>query len=116
MLTDKELFDFDAQLKREAKINDLISARNNNSEAIEGKIVLDEVLNNPPTDPNKNIDNKIWKCYGDIRIVKLNKKAACILTISDNLITHEETTSEERQTAFGDMMEVALEAAISDNL
>jgi len=44
---------------------------------------------------------------------KLNKKAACLLTISDNLITHEETTSEERQTAFNDMMEVALEAAIN---
>jgi purine-nucleoside phosphorylase len=44
--------------------------------------------------------------------LKLNKKAACILTISDNLITHEETTSEERQTAFNDMMLVALEAAI----
>ena len=48
--------------------------------------------------------------------LKLNKKAACLLTISDNLITHEETTSDERQTAFADMMEVALEAAISDNL
>ena len=44
--------------------------------------------------------------------LKLNKKAACLLTISDNLITKEETTSEERQTAFNDMMEVALEAAI----
>lgn len=44
--------------------------------------------------------------------IKLNKRAACILTISDNLITHEETTSEERQIAFNDMMEVALEAAI----
>ena len=45
--------------------------------------------------------------------LKLNKKAACLLTISDNLITHEETTSEERQTAFNDMMEVALDAAIN---
>ena len=44
---------------------------------------------------------------------KLNKKAASLLTISDNLITHEETTSEERQNAFNDMMEVALEAAIN---
>ena len=42
----------------------------------------------------------------------LGKKAACILTISDNLITHAETTSEERQTAFNDMMLVALETAI----
>jgi len=45
--------------------------------------------------------------------IKLNKKAACLLTISDNLITHEETTSEERQIAFNDMMEVALETAIN---
>ncbi len=36
------------------------------------------------------------------------KNAACILTISDNLITKEETTSEERQTAFQEMMKVAL--------
>ena len=40
----------------------------------------------------------------------LGKNAACILTISDNLVTHEETTSSERQTAFTNMMEVALEA------
>ncbi|WP_027334814.1 purine-nucleoside phosphorylase [Mycoplasmopsis felifaucium] len=43
---------------------------------------------------------------------KLGKKAACLLTISDNLITHEETTSEQRQTAFKDMMKVALELAL----
>ena len=48
--------------------------------------------------------------------MKLGKKAACLLTISDNLITKKETTAEERQTAFNDMMEVALEAAISNNL
>ena len=36
------------------------------------------------------------------------KNAACLLTISDNLITKEETTPEERQTAFTKMMEVAL--------
>ena len=45
--------------------------------------------------------------------LKLNKKAACLLTISDNLITKEETTSEERQNAFKDMMELALETAIN---
>lgn len=40
-----------------------------------------------------------------------NKKAGCILTISDSLITHEVTTSEERQKSFNRMMEIALEAA-----
>lgn len=42
----------------------------------------------------------------------LNKKAACILTVSDSLVTHEATTAEERQTSFNKMMELALEAAI----
>ncbi|VEU76498.1 purine-nucleoside phosphorylase [Mycoplasmopsis columboralis] len=39
------------------------------------------------------------------------KKAACLLTISDNLITHEETSAQERQTAFTKMMEIALNLA-----
>lgn len=44
----------------------------------------------------------------------LNKKALCILTVSDSFITHEETTPEQRQTSFKDMMKVALEVAIKD--
>lgn len=39
------------------------------------------------------------------------KNAACLLTISDSLVTHEATTPEERQTAFTAMMKVALELA-----
>ena len=39
---------------------------------------------------------------------KTGKNASCLLTISDNLITKEETSAEERQTAFKDMMKVAL--------
>ena len=40
----------------------------------------------------------------------LNKKAACILTVSDSLITHEVTSSQERQESFNKMMEIALES------
>lgn len=40
----------------------------------------------------------------------LNKKASAILTVSDNLITHEETTAEERQNSFNSMIELALES------
>ena len=39
---------------------------------------------------------------------KLNKNAACLVTISDNLITHEETSSEEREKTFLKMVEIAL--------
>jgi len=42
---------------------------------------------------------------------RLGKKAACLLTVSDSIVTHEATTAEERQTSFTKMMEIALEAA-----
>lgn len=38
----------------------------------------------------------------------LNKKAACLLTVSDSLVNQEETTSEQREKAFTNMMEIAL--------
>lgn len=44
----------------------------------------------------------------------LHKKALCILTVSDSFITHEETTPQQRQTSFKDMMEIALELAVRD--
>jgi purine-nucleoside phosphorylase len=37
------------------------------------------------------------------------KKASCLLTISDSLVTHELTSSLERQKSFTKMMEIALE-------
>ena len=42
----------------------------------------------------------------------LNKKASALVTISDNLVTHQETTSEERQNSFTNMMKIALETAL----
>ena len=41
----------------------------------------------------------------------LGKKATCLLTVSDSLVTHEATTAEERQQSFTRMMEIALEVA-----
>ena len=38
----------------------------------------------------------------------LGKKASCLLTVSNNLVTNEETTSEERQNSFTKMIEIAL--------
>ncbi|PLR98864.1 purine-nucleoside phosphorylase [Bacillus sp. T33-2] len=43
---------------------------------------------------------------------KFDRKALSVLTVSDHLLTGEETTAEERQTTFNDMIEVALEAVI----
>ncbi|MBB6453421.1 purine-nucleoside phosphorylase [Salirhabdus euzebyi] len=43
---------------------------------------------------------------------KYDRQALSILTVSDHVITGEETTAQERQTTFNDMMEVALDAII----
>lgn len=44
---------------------------------------------------------------------RYGKRALCICTISDHILTGEETTSEERQTAFTTMMKVALDTAVA---
>ena len=40
-------------------------------------------------------------------------RALAVLTISDHLLTHEALPSEERERSFGDMVEIALEAAFA---
>jgi purine-nucleoside phosphorylase len=67
---------------------------------------------------------KLWAKFGCLALemecaelytlaAKYGREALCLLTISDSLITHEQTTAEERQTTFTRMMEVALETAVS---
>jgi purine-nucleoside phosphorylase len=67
---------------------------------------------------------KTWAAYGVLALemesaelytvaAKFGREALTLLTISDSLITGEQTTSAERQTAFTQMMEVALETAVS---
>ncbi|MGX9339549.1 MULTISPECIES: purine-nucleoside phosphorylase [unclassified Mycoplasma] len=52
------------------------------------------------------------EAYGLFTVAeRLNKKAATLLTISDNLVTNEFTTSEERQNSFNGMMKIALALA-----
>ena len=66
---------------------------------------------------------KRWASFGTLAVEmetsglytlasKYGVNALTILTISDHLVTGEETSSEERQSTFLDMMKVALETAI----
>jgi purine-nucleoside phosphorylase len=67
---------------------------------------------------------KLWAKFGCLCVemetaelytlaAKYGREALSLLTISDSLISSEITTSQERQTAFTRMMEVALETSIS---
>jgi purine-nucleoside phosphorylase len=67
----------------------------------------------------------IWKRWAQMGVLAVEMEAAalymiaaragvnalCLLTVSDSLVTHEETTAEDRQKTFTDMMEIALELA-----
>ncbi len=65
---------------------------------------------------------KHWANYGILAVemetaalytlaAKFKVNALSVLTVSDSLVTREETTSEERQKTFNQMVEVALELA-----
>lgn len=70
-------------------------------------------------------DSESWKKWAGMGVLAVEMEAAalymnaaragvnalCILTVSDSLVTHELTTSEERQNSFTQMMEIALELA-----
>ncbi len=70
-------------------------------------------------------DPNSWKQWAKMGVLAVEMEAAalymnaaraganalCILTVSDSLVTHETTSSEERQIAFTKMMEIALELA-----
>ncbi len=44
---------------------------------------------------------------------RYGKRGLCICTISDHVVKHLETTAQERQTAFTQMMKVALDVAVA---
>ncbi|KYG30583.1 purine-nucleoside phosphorylase [Alkalihalobacillus trypoxylicola] len=70
---------------------------------------------------NDNAEHKKWAEHGILAVemessalytlaAKYKRKALSILTVSDHILTGEETSSEERQNTFNDMMEVALDS------
>ncbi|SEN79536.1 purine-nucleoside phosphorylase [Mesobacillus persicus] len=74
---------------------------------------------------NDNAELEKWAKYNILAIEmetaalytlasKLDRRALSVLTVSDHILTGEETTAEERQTTFNEMIEVALEAVIKE--
>lgn len=73
---------------------------------------------------NDNSELEKWAKYGILAVEmettalytiasKFGRKALSVLTVSDHILTGEETSAEERQTTFNDMIVVALDAAIA---
>lgn len=75
---------------------------------------------------NDNAEHEKWEKYGILAIemetsalytlaAKYGRKALSILTVSDHILTGEQTSAAERQTTFNDMIKVALDTAISQS-
>ncbi|MHB1630393.1 MAG: purine-nucleoside phosphorylase [Bacilli bacterium] len=47
---------------------------------------------------------------------RFKARALAILTVSDHLVSGEQTTAEERQTSFSQMIELALDTALAENI
>jgi len=70
-------------------------------------------------------DPEAWKLWAKFRVLavemettalytlaaKFGVRALSVLTVSDSLVTHEKTSSEEREKTFTAMVEIALDAA-----
>ncbi|MBR6690560.1 MAG: purine-nucleoside phosphorylase [Bacilli bacterium] len=94
----------DVALKTNKKITE---GRIHSSDVFYGNVDINDLYNN-----KKCLCVEMESFALFYNALKLNKNAACLLTISDNLETKEETTAKERQTSFNEMIELALDTAI----
>lgn len=94
-------------------------------EAAEQKGIPVKVGNVLSSDVFYSADSDSWKKWAAMGVLAVEMEAAalymnaaraganalCILTVSDSLVNWEETTSEERERSFTQMVEIALELA-----
>jgi purine-nucleoside phosphorylase len=96
-------------------------ARENNINIKAGNVLSsDEFYGDDPE------EYKLWAQYGVLCVemetaglytiaAKYNIKALTVLTISDSLVTGERLPAKDRETTFGDMVQIALAAAITES-
>lgn len=101
-------------IKSSEKLNDVIKSIDNNIRV--GKVYSTDVFY-IDEDINEYVDKGCLCTEMEsfalfYNAYKLGKEAACILTISDNLVNHEETTAEQREKTLNKMITLALESVI----
>ena len=69
------------------------------------QILLNEIIEKQEC---KCVEMESYSLFHNANV--LNKQAACILTISDSMVSKKKTTSKERETVFLNMIEIALES------
>ncbi len=109
ILPDKELNDKILNTAREAGIA-LTQTRVHSSDVFYCESNMDDYREINRKHQCTCVDMESFALFHNANV--LHKQAACLLTISDSFPLNEKVTAEERQTAFTDMMKIALEASI----
>ena len=117
-----EIYNGEKEHSIEAKssCNDVIleTAKEMNLNVVQGNVHSSDVFYSSTTDLKELYDKHgciavEMESFALFHIANsLNKKAACILSVTDSLIKPEELTAEERQTALTNMITLGLETAI----
>lgn len=85
-----------------------------------GNVITSDTFYSAQTDMNKKwadmgvlaVEMETAALY--INAARAKKCALALFTVSDSLVTGEQTTADERQSSFTDMIELALETAVSE--
>lgn len=100
---------------------DLLKAATSEADKLNASYMVGNVLSSDSFYSDNN-DATVWAKMGVLAVemeaaalymnaARSNKNALAILTVSDNVVTGEATTAEERQSSFTTMMELALNTA-----
>ena len=102
----KEINEVIQNTAKELSIN-LLNPRIHSSDIFYGVRSVDQIVEKTNADL---VEMESFALFANAKL--LNKKAACLLTCSDSLVTHEAMSAEDRQTKFVDMVKLTLESAI----
>lgn len=110
----------DIVLSSSEMLNDQIisTARENNINVLKSVVYCSDAFYNETEKPNilfdeygcSAVEMESFALFHNARV--LNKRATCILTISDNLVTKEKLSAMERQTGFDEMIKLALNSTL----
>lgn len=97
----------------------IAAAKEQGTNVVVGNVLSSDIFYNQREDVND-----LWRSMGVLAVemeaaalymnaARCGKNALAILTVSDSLVTGEETTAQERQNSFTQMMEIALNTAVN---
>lgn len=105
LVGDKKLNGLIMEVAKKNKIN-LIPATVHSSDVFYGKRSLSETIK---ATKSSVVEMEAFALFANAQVLK--KSAACLLTCSDSLVTHEQMSAEDRQNTFKNMVTLALECA-----